>query len=135
MAHSFDINTLKVINEVTEIRIISDGLSIFPFKQNGFLWIPQQLWEPKSKKRGVWTICLHPNTMNQINFVDLESFIKEHQKNFEFRLEDVINKYNKRKRSIVDIFYFHWFLNIKKIKDLIKLLLRFINLSIRSSNN
>lgn len=123
-AHSFDNITLEVIKEETDIRIVSDGLSIFPYKKNGFIWIPQQLWNPIKKQKGVWTICLHPNNMSDKHFNDLDSFIKNNKENFKFNLDDVIKRYQKRKKSIVDVFYSEWFLLIKNIKKFIKKILK-----------
>jgi len=127
-AHSFDNITLSVIKDLTDIKIVSDGLSIFPFEKNGFLWLPQQLWEPKKKHRGLWTICLHPNTMSDMDFSELERFIKNNTKSFEFKMEDIVSRYEKRKKSIFDIVYSKWFLLVRNIKDLIKKLLKNIKI-------
>ena len=63
-AHTFDMNTLIALKEETDIRIISDGLAFYPFFHRDFLWIPQQLWSFKKMAFGIWTICLHPNSMD-----------------------------------------------------------------------
>ena len=81
-SHSFDRNTLLAIHEVTGIRIISDGFFINPVIKNGFRWIPQQLWGPKEKKRGVWTICCHPETSDASILSSLEIFLKDHHNEF-----------------------------------------------------
>jgi len=62
-AHSFDLNTLKVLKEFTDIEFITDGFAIFPYTAYGFKWLPQQLWKFRKLPFGVWTICLHPNIM------------------------------------------------------------------------
>ena len=72
-AHSFDLNTLKVLKEFTDIEFITDGFAIFPYTAYGFKWLPQQLWKFRKLPFGVWTICLHPNTMN---FKHLEAWKK-----------------------------------------------------------
>jgi len=71
-AHSFDSATLRAISDETNIRIISDGISLFPFYRSGLYFIPQQLWSIKPKLFGLWTICLHPDTMSieKINELD-----------------------------------------------------------------
>lgn len=76
-AHSFDRNTLKALESVTHIRYISDGFFLNPVKIGKFKWIPQQLWEPKNKSKGTWTICLHPETEEKQTFSELSKFIKE----------------------------------------------------------
>jgi len=74
-AHSFDRTTLKILYEETAIRLVSDGLSQRAFRRFGFVWVPQQLWRPRSLKRGLWTLCLHPNEMTDHDFVALDEFL------------------------------------------------------------
>ena len=62
-SHSFDRNTVRALASETPIRMISDGLAINCYLEDGFQWIPQQLWHPMPRKRGLWTICLHPNSL------------------------------------------------------------------------
>lgn len=81
-AHSFDKNTLSALREVSDIRIISDGIAYFPFRKYGFCWMPQQLWGFKRMRKGIWTSCFHPNTMTDENFNTLESFLKDNAKDF-----------------------------------------------------
>jgi hypothetical protein len=81
-SHSFDKNTLSALREISDIRIISDGIAYLPFKKHGFYWIPQQLWEFKIMKKGIWTCCFHPNTMTEENFNTLESFLQDNSKDF-----------------------------------------------------
>jgi predicted deacetylase len=75
-SHSFDLLTLKAIEKVTDIRIISDGIAFSSFFENGFNYIPQQLWDFKNKFFGTWTICLHPDTISENELKDLELFLK-----------------------------------------------------------
>lgn len=71
--HSFDQMTLAALKEVG-MTSISDGFSLYPYTDSdGLFWIPQQQLSEKeilgpsngqpgkTKSRGVWTICLHPN--------------------------------------------------------------------------
>lgn len=62
-SHSFDELTLKAIKHETQIDTVSDGIGIYPFTHKGFTFVPQQLWDVKKKFFGIWTICLHPDTM------------------------------------------------------------------------
>jgi predicted deacetylase len=64
-AHSFDALTLKALREETPIRIVSDGIAWNSFYEDGFYWIPQQMWKLAPRKSGLWTVCLHPNQMNE----------------------------------------------------------------------
>lgn len=77
-AHTFDKTTLKCLLEETSIRVVSDGLSSRPFHRYGFTWIPQQTWGPHTCPAGVWTICLHPNTMSADMPDRIERFLKQH---------------------------------------------------------
>jgi len=69
-SHNFDINTLKALCLETDIRIVTDGHALFPFRQDDFVWIPQQLWHFRWLPFGIWTVCLHPNTLSpsELNF-------------------------------------------------------------------
>ena len=56
--HSFDNCTLDAIKEVTDIKIVSDGIAFFPYFEKNLFFVPQQLWDIKLKNSGIWTICL-----------------------------------------------------------------------------
>lgn len=73
-SHSFDDATLKALRTL-QFRYITDGVSLYPFRQSGLLWLPQQLWRPRSMPFGTWTICLHPSTMTDKEFQQIEKFI------------------------------------------------------------
>ena len=78
-SHTFDNNTLIALKEESDIRIVSDTIATRPYKQGEFLFIPQLgghcVNMPLS---GVYTFCFHPNTMTDVEFASLESFIKLH---------------------------------------------------------
>jgi predicted deacetylase len=63
-AHSFDLLTLEAVRNETPIRILSDGIAWNTYYEHGFHWIPQQLWALVERRSGVWTVCLHPNAMD-----------------------------------------------------------------------
>jgi hypothetical protein len=62
-AHSFDLTTLQALRRETPIRVISDGVAWDSYFEHDFNWIPQQLWALAERPSGLWTVCLHPNTM------------------------------------------------------------------------
>jgi predicted deacetylase len=64
-AHSFNKLTLIALREETSISVVSDGIAWDTFYEHGFHWIPQQLWKPVSRRSGLWTVCLHPNQMDE----------------------------------------------------------------------
>ena len=76
-AHSFDRNTITVLME-NGIKTISDGFSYRIVKRFGCTWIPQQLWRFREMPFGLWTVCLHPNAMTEVDINcferDLENF-------------------------------------------------------------
>ncbi len=75
-AHTFDRTTLRCLQEETPIRVISDGLSSLPFRRWGMTWVPQQMWRTRTAPSGVWTICLHPNEMDQKALLAVEAFLR-----------------------------------------------------------
>lgn len=116
-AHSFDRNTLRAVEQETDIRMISDGIALFPFSDDGFFWIPQQLWRFKEVSYGIWTICLHPNNMTQI---DCQRFIDDIAK-FKDRITSVDEiksslVWGTRKKSFVDRVFQELFLSNRRFK-------------------
>jgi len=81
-SHTFDMNTLQALREATDIRIITDGHALAPFKADGFTWVPQQLWRYYDMPLGVWCICLHPNTMTQNELERLTSDLRSNAHKF-----------------------------------------------------
>jgi len=75
-AHGLDKLTIESLIQSSDIRVISDGLSIRPFSRFGIHWIPQQLWRPRNMWFGTWTICLHPSEMTQAQIESIANFIK-----------------------------------------------------------
>jgi predicted deacetylase len=63
-AHSFDLLTLEAVRRETSIRVVSDGIAWDTYHEHGFAWIPQQLWRLAERPSGLWTVCLHPNRMD-----------------------------------------------------------------------
>lgn len=68
-SHSFDAATLRALRE-TGFGAVTDGVALFPFRDRGLVFVPQQLWRPKAFPVGIWTICLHANTIDE-GFFDL----------------------------------------------------------------
>lgn len=102
-AHSFDRITLAAIREETTIRIVSDGIARDQFFDEGFFWIPQQLWSLTEKRDGLWTVCLHPNTMSGEQARLLRASIAGGFQERAVSLDDV--KLEVRPKSLVDQVY------------------------------
>ena len=47
------------------ITALSDGFARLPYRRCGITWLPQQLWGLDERGPGLWTVCLHPNTMSE----------------------------------------------------------------------
>lgn len=79
--HGFDKCTLRALRK-EGIDLLSDGLARIPFTRDGITWIPQQLWAPVEKSKGLWTICLHSNSIHQRQVTQLRSFLLKHAAQF-----------------------------------------------------
>jgi predicted deacetylase len=88
--HGFDSATLRSLAE-EGLGFLSDGFATRPFTRNEVVWIPQQLWEPVKKSRGLWTICLHTNTAPRAMEERLDLFLHEHASQFT-SFDQVINQ-------------------------------------------
>jgi Uncharacterized protein conserved in bacteria (DUF2334) len=113
--HAFDEITIKVLLQETNINIISDGISTKPFLKYGINWIPQQIWSFKNMPFGYWTICLHPNTMTNSDFVKMENWLKNNSK--QVIKANSVSNIEASKKNIFDIIFEKLFwlaINIKK---------------------
>lgn len=79
--HNFDINTLLALRR-EGISYLSDGLMREPNVRGGVVWIPQQLWAPVEKRAGLWTICIHPNTLDDPSLRKLRGFLGGNARQF-----------------------------------------------------
>lgn len=75
--HGFDDNTLAALR-AESVSLLSDGFARVPFLRSGLICIPQQLWAPVDKPGGVWTICIHPNTIRDGEIAVLRRFLSAH---------------------------------------------------------
>jgi predicted deacetylase len=79
--HGFDAHTLAVLR-AEGIDLLSDGFARRPHHRGGIMWIPQQLWGPVDKRRGVWTISIHANTACDADIERLCGFLAAHAAQF-----------------------------------------------------
>lgn len=98
-AHCFDETTVRAVRAETPIQVISDGVSIYPYRRHGIFWIPVQLPEFSLKPFGIWTICLHPNTCNEQTFKSLRKAIEDNRNAF-IALDGV--EITRRRKSMAD---------------------------------
>lgn len=82
-SHTFDENTLVALLEESDIRIVSDTISRYPYKKNEFYFFPQITGHcTKMPISGIYTFCFHPNTMNEDSFKALENFLWMYREQF-----------------------------------------------------
>jgi len=112
-AHSFDENTIKALQQESDIKIISDGIALNPYYQYGMHWIPQQLWKPREMWFGTWTICYHPDEMEDKDFNRLENFL---ERNADKCVAIHELKLKKNKKTFIDKIFekIYWKLLAKK---------------------
>ncbi|PNX53408.1 MAG: hypothetical protein BV458_04610 [Thermoplasmata archaeon M9B2D] len=111
-SHSFDKNTLKALSSESSIKIVSDGIALYPYNYLGFLWIPQQFWKFRKMPFGIWTSCFHPNEMSDREFENLKNFIDQNHENF---IDAHVLATVKRKKNLFDRLFetVYWFLRKK----------------------
>ena len=130
-AHTFDVNTLNALYMFTDIRMVSDcfALNFFTFKN--FLFIPQQLWHFSKMPFGLWTICLHPNNMDEKEIFRLEGWLKDYQESF-IDLSQL--QFSNRKWSFVEKVINDYFWFDKKKMQVFKNLRRWVKNFFRSTD-
>jgi Uncharacterized protein conserved in bacteria (DUF2334) len=110
--HGFDAATLGALND-EGIELVSDGFAAGPFLFGGLRWIPQQLWGPAERRRGLWTICLHANTAPDEDFRGLEGFLEGAAERFT-SVDRVLEEWTIGSRSAADrIFHFRMMTRIR----------------------
>lgn len=113
-AHSFDDNTLRALEEESNIRIISDTFARDIYWQNGFYFIPQQCGAFRKLPFNIVTGCYHPNTMSNDNFTKLEAFILKNHAKFG-SVESLTME--KSDLDIIDIIFRSIYFAIRNIKN------------------
>lgn len=79
--HHFDTKTLRALKR-EDILYLSDGFARVPFDCGGITWIPMQLWSPEVRSKGLWTICVHPNSTDADRFRTLRAFAGHFESQF-----------------------------------------------------
>jgi len=80
-SHSFDLNTINALQDL-QFQYVTDGYGVYPYKMKNLVAIPQLFSKPLSFGFGVYTICLHVNSMNDSQIVRTLSFIKKNREKF-----------------------------------------------------
>lgn len=78
-AHSFDKVTMECLLE-NGINVITDGFGYYPFQKYGLILVPQLYSKPKVKNNGgLYTWCLHTNSMTLDDINSIEKFVKNNK--------------------------------------------------------
>ena len=101
--HGFDQNTLIALREVG-LPYLSDGFARIPFVRDGVTWIPQQLWLPVSRRRGLWTICVHSNSTGPRRNSELGHFLKRHGDQFT-SFDEVLERFRPEQLGVAERLY------------------------------
>ena len=62
-SHSFDHNTLRALKSLN-FTAITDGYGVYPYELEGIVAVPQLFATPRHFGFGLYTLCLHVNTMS-----------------------------------------------------------------------
>lgn len=101
--HGFDKNTLWALR-AEGVFLLSDGFARVPYDRGGVTWLPQQLWGPVDKVRGIWTICIHPNSASARQIADLRDFVANHLAQFT-SVDDLLLRYQPAALSVAEQIY------------------------------
>ena len=80
-SHSYDRLTLRALNELG-FTTVTDGFAPWPLIEQGLIFIPQWLANPRVLPIGVQTFCLHINGMTEAQIVRVEEFVARHSREF-----------------------------------------------------
>jgi hypothetical protein len=115
--HGFDRWTLRALR-AEGIELVSDGFAAGPFRSEGVVWIPQQMWGPVEKSSGLWTICVHANSATDEAVEALEGFLERRHSQFT-SVDRVVAEWLVSERTLKDR-WFHarmvWRLRLRKFR-------------------
>ncbi|CAK0752071.1 Polysaccharide deacetylase [Gammaproteobacteria bacterium] len=77
-SHSFDRSTLNAL-KTEGFTHITDGYGVYPFEQDDLMMVPQLFSSPKHLGFGVYTICLHINSMNPQYLTKMLAFVQSNR--------------------------------------------------------
>jgi hypothetical protein len=104
--HSFDRETLRALR-AAGFRYLSDGIGLYPYRRCGIIFLPQISGKPRRMPVGSTTICIHPNTMNAVDFDRLDKFLSLNRSmNFSSFLSEKAPWYSPLANGLVRIIYF-----------------------------
>lgn len=116
-SHTFDENTLIALREESDIRIISDTIGRYPYKDGDFWYLPQIAGHCVDMPvKGVYTFCFHPNTMTDTGFENMKAFLAQNHSRFISFDQIDLSSYGRKK--LFDRFISWLFFIYRKIRGL-----------------
>ncbi|RZI81232.1 MAG: DUF2334 domain-containing protein [Rubrivivax sp.] len=76
-SHSFDLNTLRALRELG-FEAVTDGYGLYPYEVEGLTLVPQLFSTPIHIGFGVYTVCLHVNSMSDDRIAATLRFMARH---------------------------------------------------------
>lgn len=118
-AHSFDKNTIKALKSL-EFKYITDGYGFYPYRVDDLLLIPQLFSSSIHFGFGVYTICIHINTMPSEKIDMLINFMEENREDI-ITFQEAVSFENKNflVSSVSRIVCFYTLIFIRRIKSLV----------------
>ena len=71
--HSFDQKTLRALRSLG-FRYVTDGYGLYPYREEGLVFVPQLFSSPVNFRFGIYTMCLHLNYFDESRWAEFESF-------------------------------------------------------------
>jgi predicted deacetylase len=80
-SHSFDETTLQALADL-KFQYLTDGYGVYPYKFGKLTAVPQLFASPLNFGFGVYSICLHVNTLNEQQIMRIIEFVKKNRSRF-----------------------------------------------------
>ncbi|MDR5836668.1 DUF2334 domain-containing protein [Caballeronia sp. LZ034LL] len=80
-SHSFDENTLRALAAL-DFRYLTDGYGVFPYRFGNLTAVPQLFASPLHFGFGVYSICLHVNTLGDEQIARTIDFVRRNRSRF-----------------------------------------------------
>ena len=78
-SHSFDATTLVALRDAG-FRYVTDGFALYPYAQDGLVFVPQLTATPRPMPCGMHTFCLHLNGFGERDHRKLQNFVQRHHR-------------------------------------------------------
>jgi predicted deacetylase len=74
-SHAFDATTVRALRE-TGFRFVTDGAALWPYEEDGLVFVPQLFAHPRHFGIGIYTLCCHFDMIDERRFQEILSFVK-----------------------------------------------------------